>query len=727
MGVVWHTTGSGKSYTMIFTIKQLLEKIKPLIIVLTDRLDLDGQIFNTLSKSKSFLNVDNGLKQITSRENLISELKDNTKPDILTTTLQKFSKNENNLEFETLSNRDDIFIIVDEAHRSQYDLKDGLAKNLRDALPNAKFLGFTGTPIELEDKNTKLIFGDYIDKYIINRAVEDKTTVPIHYEPRLAKINLKEDQIKSFDKKVEKLFEESDTSGKDKDFLKMEAIIGNEKRLKTIAEDFLNHFKVRFENSFGKVMFVCISRKIAVKFYEILESLEPKLFNDNDKLGQVKLVMSGSSSDSENFQKHIRTKEQTKEIEKRFKDEKDELKIAIVSNMWLTGFDIPCLNTLYIDKPIKDHTLIQAISRVNRVYKDKDFGLVVDYIGIGDFLKKALFNFSNEDKKEIEIDFEKVITKLLEYYELTKSNFNGFDYDNYFTCEDKKQRDEIIKEGIDKILRNEKYKKSFLENSLKLIKTFSLCPLSIEAKKIVNEINYFKLVRIGILNFSKTTKKIISKHNLDYELSKIVSNTIETQGVVNIYDFVGIKKPEVSLLDENFFNGIRNLKQKNLAYELLKKVLEDNFKEIKKNGNITKEKKFSEKLRQIIAQYQNQTLESAKVIEEMIELAKSINKDIEEKKNLGLSEDEINFYDAVSSINDKKEVMETEILKDLTKELVVKIRKNKTIDWDKRESAKAKMRLMIKKLLKKYKYPPEGMEKAKELVLEQAKVFCESI
>jgi type I restriction enzyme R subunit len=730
VGVVWHTTGSGKSYTMTFYSKKLIELLKPLIIVLTDRIDLDDQLFTTFSNAKDFLGVDQSLKKINSREDLINKLNNNTKSEIIFTTIQKFSKNKDKLDFEKLSNRDDIFIIVDEAHRSQYGTEEGFAKNLRDALPNAKFLGFSGTPIELEKKNTKLIFGDYIDKYVMSRAIRDETTVPIKYEPRLAKIGLKQDEISKIDNKVNELFKKAKIENKDQqDFLKMEAIIGNEKRLKLIAQDFIIHFERRNETFQRKSIFTCISRLIAVKFYNILKELKPEWFSCDNKKGEVKIIMSGSSSDKKEFQEHIRTRENLKEIENRFKDENDSLKIAIVIDMWLTGFDVPCLNTIYIDKPIKQHNLIQAISRVNRIYPDKDSGLIVDYIGIGNFLKLALNNYSNEDKKEIntsETDFKKIIKKMIEKYELTKSYLKNFDYSNFFKIENNLKRLEIVRDGTNHISTSEENIKNYLLNSLELLKAYSLCPLSNEAKKIVNELNYFKLVRAGLSQTKNTKKNINNKINLENELSLLVSKSIETKNVIDIYDFVGIKKPEISILNEEFFDEIRNLKQKNLAFELLKKVLNDKIK-IMTKGNVVLEKKFSEKLIELVKRYENKTIESAKIIEDMISLSTHITKDFEDKKKLGLSDDEIKFYSAVSQINNKEKIMKEDILKDLTKELVFQIRENKTTDWNKREDSRAKMRLLIKRLLKKYGYPPKEMEEAKKLVIKQAELFCEEI
>ena len=728
VGVVWHTTGSGKSFTMVFYTKQLLQKLKPLLIILTDRIDLDNQLFRTFSNCQEYLKVQENLKQITSRQDLIECLKNNKKSEIVFTTIQKFLKDEQKSKFEELSQREDIFIIVDEAHRSQYDTAEGLARHIRDALPRAKFLAFSGTPIELEKKNTKLIFGDYIDKYLMSRAVKDKTTVPISYEPRLAKIGFKREMIAKLDAKATELFAKTEITEKPKkEFLKMETVIGDEKRLKIIARDFIEHYQMRANHIFGKVMFCCFSRKVAVTFYEILQRDKPDWFSDDDKKGKVKLIFSGSASDQLDFQKHIRTKKELEAIEKRFKNEEDDLKIIIVVDMWLTGFDVPCLHTLYVDKPLQHHNLIQAISRVNRVYPGKESGgLVVDYIGIGYFLEKALAHFSDEDRVEIKIDFASVIEKMVEKYELSKSYFKDFAYRDFFKTDDKKRRLEIVRDGVNHILKNEKDRKNYLLNSLELLKAYSLCPLSDEAKERIDEINFFKWVRTGILQLEHTSKTISEKINLDLELSKLVSSSIETKGVIDVYDFVGIKKPQIEILSEDFFNEAKNIRQKHLAYELLKKVLNDKIK-ITTKGNLVLEKKFSEKLRDLVRRYQNRTIESAEIIEEFFELSKEISQNIEDKKKLGLNRDEVAFYDAVSQINNKEEIMKIEVLKELAKELVFKIRENKTIDWHKRETTRAKMRLVIKRLLTKYKYPPKGLERARELVIKQAEIFCEEM
>lgn len=725
VGTVWHTTGSGKSFIMVFYVKQLLEKLKPLVIILTDRIDLDDQLYNTFARSKEFLNVDLSLKQIRSRDNLIELLDKNKKSEIIFTTIQKFSRDEKNLTFEELSSRDDIYIIADEAHRSQYSLMEGFAKNLRLALPKAKFVGFTGTPIELEGKNTKLIFGDYIDKYVMSRAIKDKTIVPLHYEARLAQINLNRKELKEIDKESEEIFGLHEVEEKGKRYLKMEGIIGDEKRLRLMAGDFVAHFEKRFENIFGKAMFCCYSRKVAVTFHEILQGLKPDWFSKDDTRGRVKLVMSGSSSDEVNFQKHIRTKEGVKAIEKRFKNPDDDLNIVIVANMWLTGFDNPCLNTMYIDKPLKGHNLIQAISRVNRVYLNKESGLIVDYIGIGEFLKKALYHFSDSDRREIKTDTPEVIRKMMNHYELTKLCFASFDYSNYFKTIDKEVKNNIIRDGMDTVLDKDN-KQVFLLNSLKLLKAYSLCPLSPEAKEIVDEINFFKIVRNGLAQIDRTPTTEKNTVDLAKLISELISRATQTKGVIDIYDFVGEDKPDISILSGEFLAGVQKLKQKNLAYELLKKVLNDTIKLIEKS-NIVLGKKFREKLEELISNYQNRTIDSAEVIKEMLKLAKDINKNEADTKKLGLNEDEIKFYSAVAQINDEKEVMKVDVLKSLAKELVHTVRQNKTIDWEKRENTRARMRRIIKQLLKKYNYPPEELEGAGDLVIRQAEVYAEGL
>ena len=723
VGVVWHTTGSGKSLTMTFYTKKLIDLFNPLIILLTDRIDLDNQLYETFDKASDYLN--SHPKKVNSREDLIQTLDNRQSGGIVFTTIQKFQKEKDKLRFDKLSERDDIFIIADEAHRSQYGTEKGNAKHIRDALPNAKLIGFSGTPIELENRNTKLIFGDYIDKYVMNRAVADKTTVKIFYESRLAKIGLKKEMFLKFDKRVDELFAEAgeEREGR-KDFLKMESIIRNEERLRLIAKDFADHFKLRQTNVKEKAMFVCFSRKAAVDFFEILKGEYPGWFNADDKKGKVKLIMSGSSSDDKRFEQHVRSREKLREIEKRFKDEKDELEIVLVIDMWLTGFDVPCLCTLYVDRPLKEHGLIQAISRVNRVYKDKGSGLVVDYIGIGDYLKRAVNNFSNEDKEQVEYDFEKIIQKMIEKYELTKSYFKDYDYSEFLTSENYEKKLEIVRGGIDLISENKDIKKRFLLNCFELTKAYSLCPLSDEAKEIVEEIVYFKAVRAGIKKFNKTSDNIVKEVDLDHELNKIVSQSIEAKGIIDIYELSGVKNPEISILSEEFFAEIRNAKYKNIAYELLKKVLTDEIKEITR-GNIVLEKKFSEKLSELVMAYENKTIESAKVIEEMINLAKTVKDQVNEEEKLNLNEDEIKFYHAVAEVNGVEEVMGQDILKELAKELVFEIRRSRTVDWNLKKQTRAKMRILIKNLLKKYNYPPNDEEEARNLVLEQAKVFCE--
>lgn len=717
VGTVWHTTGAGKSFTMVFYVKQLLQELKPLVIVLTDRVDLDGQLYTTFAKSKEFLGIEQALQKINSRKDLINKLKSNTKSDVIFTTIQKFSKEKQKLKFQELSKRQDIFVIVDEAHRTQYEFKNGFAKHIRDALPNAKFVAFTGTPLSFADKNTKTIFGEYVDMYTLSDAVKDKVTVPIFYEPRLAKIGLKEAYIPKLDAKAEELFEEAGVDNeKAQQRLKLESIIGAKKRLDLVAKDFVKHYEKRKDYINGKVMFCCYSRNVAIDFYEALGQQNKEYQN------QAKVIFSGASSDEKKYQKHLKTTQALKQAEKDFKNPENNFKIAIVVDMWQTGFDVPCLHTLYIDKPLKAHTLIQTISRVNRVYQGKDKGLIVDYIGIGAFFKEAIIQYSKEDQKQF-LNEKEIIKTLMDTYELTKSHFKDFDY-QAFLKPNTQNRWEIINDGMDFILgKEEKTKNYFLKNSLELIKTYYLIPLSEEAKKIVDEIHYFNEIRKGILKL-KNPKKGDSKIDIQRELNILVSKSLETEGVHNIYDVLGNENPQIDILDETFFEEIRKMKQKHFAYEVLKKIMNDKLKVVTHN-NVALQKKFSEKLQNLIKQYQNKMLTSAEIIEEFYNLSKEMKEEMKKGKAMGLSEDEKKFYDAVACINDEKEIMKIPILKDLAKELFVKIRNNKSVDWQKKEQTRAKMRIMIKKLLKKYNYPPKGKEDALELVLKQTEVFLE--
>lgn len=728
VGVIWHSTGSGKSFSMTFYAGKLINEFSnPTIIVLTDRNDLDDQLYSTFSGSVDILKQTP--QQAKNREHLKELLQHRESGGIIFTTIQKFLLEKEKVKADELSNRKNIFIIADEAHRSQYDFIKGYAKHMRDSLPNAQFIGFTGTPLELEGKNTSEVFGDYIDKYTMAQSVEDKTTVPIYYESRLAKIGLEEQYLVHLDKEFDEISEidESKSSKEKRKWAQLEAIVGNKNRLELVAKDFLEHFKARKSNFNSKVMFVCMSREICVDFYNILKELEPELHNEDDNKGKMKIIFSGSSSDKQKLQDHIRSKKEQDAIAQRFKNEENELEIVIVRDMWLTGFDVPCVNTIYIDKPIKGHNLIQAISRVNRVFKDKDSGLVVDYIGIGQFLKEAVSFYSNSDKEVIGKEISQAIDMMKDKFEIVQSLFKNFNYSN-FNNESIPYLDrmKIIESGADFILsKGDKTKELFLKITLELIKAHSLCPQSKEAKELVLDIKYFQAVRILILKLNSRKNKT-TEVNYNQKLNELLNNAITGKKVIDIYDIAGVEKPELSILSDEFLEELKHKEHKNVTFELLKKLLNDEIR-TKSKHNKAMELKYSEMLKNTVLRYENRSIETAKVIQELIDLAKEFKEQFKRRESMGLSDDEIAFYDALSYKDEVKEVMSEDVLKEIAKELVIEIRKNKTIDWDKREFARAKMRIMIKRLLKKYKYPPEDQKDAIEIVLAQVKQTTEIV
>lgn len=725
IGVVWHTTGSGKSLTALFYAgKVVLELDNPTIMVLTDRNDLDNQLFNTFSHSPELLRQIP--KQATSRDKLKELLKVNS-GGVIFTTIQKFLPEKEQLNFPKLSDRRNIVVISDESHRTNYGLVDGFAKHMRDALPNASFIGFTGTPIEGTNVNTRAVFGDYIDIYDMTQSINDGATVKIFYECRLAKIGLKNDLIPKIENELEIITEEQELSEKQRTKAKwaqLEAIIGAKERLKLVAKDILTHFEKRKNDVGGKAIIVGISRRVCVDLYDEIVKLKPNWHSNDDTKGKIKIIMSGSASDIEKFQPHIRNKKGKEDLATRMKNPDDELEIVIVRDMWLTGFDAPCINTMYIDKPMKGHSLIQAISRVNRIFEGKTAGLIIDYIGIGDFLKKALMIYTNKDKENVGIPTEEAISLMVEKHQILKDILHGYDYSKYFKAITK-DRLKIIANGMEHVLNQKDGKKRFIQFTTELLKSHSLCASSDEALKIANEIEYFKAIKSQLIKLDRNVNENTNPHNLDIKISEIVSKAIKSDGVVDIFAVAGIDKPNISILSDDFLEEVKNMKQKNLALELLQKLLNDEIK-IRLNKNKVQEKKFAEMLKQSILKYQNRTLETVKIIEELIELGKQIREYPDKKiKELGLSQDEIAFYDALGAKQEVKEVMDENVLKDIAKELVIAIRKNKTVDWSIRDSARAKMRLEIKKLLKKYRYPPEEQEDALKLVMEQAERSCE--
>lgn len=738
IGVIWHTQGSGKSLSMVFYAGQLVMTMNnPTIIVVTDRNDLDEQLFTTFSRSQEFLRQ--SPVQADSRAELRQMLRERQSGGVIFTTIQKFAPGEDGDAEPLLNDRRNIVVIADEAHRSQYgfdakvatrdqgvEVKYGYAKYMREALPNASFIGFTGTPVELTDKNTPAVFGDYIDIYDMTRAVEDGTTVKIFYESRIAKLELPESERPKIDAEFEEITEYQEESYKEKQkskWSRLEAIVGAEKRVKLIAKDIVEHFEKRQEAAFGKAMAVVMSRRIAVDLYNEIIKLRPEWHSDSDTEGVIKIVMTGSASDPEDWQKHIGNKARRKLLAKRMKDENDPLKIVIVRDMWLTGFDVPCMHTMYVDKPMSGHNLMQAIARVNRVFRDKPGGLVVDYIGIAENLKQALSQYTVSDRENTGIDTAQAVDILLEKYHLIQDLLHGFDYSG-FASGSAAQRMQTIVATIDYVLGlGEKGKKEFINYVTELAKAFALCSTTDEAQALNIEIGFFKAVKAGIIKIIPAGQQKKTKAQIDYQLNQLIGKSIISEEVVDIFSAVGLDKPNIALLSDEFLEEVRGLPQKNLAVELLKRLLAGKVKAISRN-NLVQSKKFSEMLENAIKKYQNRAIETTQVIMELIELAKQMNEMHKRGEETGLSTDELAFYDALGSNDAAVMIMGDDILKQIARDLTQTIRNNLGVDWAIRETVRAKMRLTVKKLLKKYGYPPDKQEQAVKTVMDQAELMC---
>lgn len=732
-GVIWHTQGSGKSYSMLMYARQLvLELDNPTIVIITDRNDLDDQLFATFSKSSDYLRQTP--KQAENRSQLRNMLSVKS-GGIIFTTIQKFSPDESDQSVEALTTRRNVVVIADEAHRSQYGLvakeKDGkvsfgFAKYMRDALPNASFIGFTGTPVELSDKNTPALFGDYIDVYDLTQAVKDQTTVPIYYESRIAKLDISEKYKPVIDEEYDNILEgqeETYAESQKHKWARLEAIVGTESRIDVVVKDFLEHYELRQKAINGKVMMVAMSRKIAVKLYSKIVEYRPEWHSDELDKGAIKIIMTSSASDPKEFQPHSTTAAQKKLLAKRMKDVNDELKIVIVCDMWLTGFDVPCLHTMYIDKPMSGHNLMQAIARVNRVFKDKPGGLVVDYIGIADNLRSALAQYTPSDRKTTGIDPQVAIDLMLEKYEQIKGILHGLDYTLYFTGT-ASERMQCIVNGVDFVLgKTEDEKKEFLNFVVEIGKAYALCSTSEEAKKINLEISYFKAIKSGIIKILPKDKPKKTKDQIEYEISQLVSKSVISEEVVDILASVGLNKPDISILSDEFLEEVKGLPQKNLALELLKRLLAGKIKAVSRK-NVVQAKKFSELLENSVILYEKRSLETAEVIKALVDMAKDMNELHKRGAKLGLTDDELAFYDAISSNESAREFYENDILKQIAKELTISIKNNIKVDWDVRESVRAQMRITVKRLLRKYKYPPDKQADAVNLIIEQAEKLC---
>jgi len=737
IGVVWHTQGSGKSFSMLFYAGKLVQELNnPTIVVITDRNDLDDQLFATFGKSVEFLRQTP--RQAESRGHL-RELLSVEAGGIVFTTIQKFAPGEDGDTISVLTARRNVVVIADEAHRSQYgfnaemnqdgdeaDIKYGYAKYMRDALPNASFIAFTGTPVELADKNTPAVFGDYIDIYDMTRAVDDGATVKIFYESRLAKLDLPEEERPRIDKEFEEITEYQEEYEKEKQkskWSRLEAVVGAEKRVKLIAKDIVEHFEKRLDASFGKAMVVAMSRRIAVQLYQEIVALRPEWHSEDDNAGVIKIVMTGSSADPAGWQPHIGDKARRKLLARRMKDENDPLKIVIVRDMWLTGFDVPCLHTMYVDKPMSGHNLMQAIARVNRVFRDKPGGLLVDYIGIAENLKAALSRYTVSNRKNAGIDTAVAVDLMYEKYELIRDMLHGFDFSK-FKSGNAAERMQAIVATVDYILGlGEQPKKEFIKYVIELARAYSLCATTAEAERLNVEIGFFKAVRSGIIKMIPGSAGKKTGAQIDYQLNQLISKSIISEEVVDILGAVGLDKPNIAILSDEFLEEIKGIPQKNLAVELLKRLLEGRVKSVA-GRNLVQSRKFSEMLEDAIRKYRNRAIETTQVILELIELAREMNEMHRRGEETGLTEDELAFYDALGTNDAAVKIMGDEILKQIARDLTRTIKANTGVDWAVRESVRAKMRVTIKRLLKKYGYPPDKQEQAVKTVMEQAELMC---
>jgi type I restriction enzyme R subunit len=734
-GIVWHTQGSGKSLTMVFYSGKLVRELdNPTIVVLTDRNDLDDQLFGTFGRCQDILRQKP--VQADSRKQL-QELLRVSSGGIVFTTIQKFFPEEDREKHPLLSERDNIVVIADEAHRSQYgfsakilDRKDktlityGYAKYLRDALPNASFIGFTGTPIEKADRSTPAVFGKYVDTYDIEQAVDDGATVRIYYESRLAKLELKPEERPKIDKEFEEVTEGEEVEGKEKlksKWSRVERVAGSPTRIDRIARDIVSHFEERTSVLEGKGMIVCMSRRICVDVHNQIAKLRPNWYDKDDEKGIVKVVMTGSASDPKEWQEHIRNKVRRRKIGDNFKDPGHELKLLIVRDMFLTGFDAPTLHTMYLDKPIKGHTLMQAIARVNRVYPGKEGGLVVDYMGVGAELKEALINYTaSGGKGKPTFDQEKAVMLMQEKYEIVKDMFHGFNYGEFFELKPS-DRISFVPQAMEHILKEQGKKERFAREVTGLLKTFSLAVPNEKAMKIKEEVGLFQAIKSAIAKTTETKGE--SEEKFDAAIKQILSKAVISDRIIDIFEAAGIQKPELSILSEGFLAEVKEMPQKNLAFEALKKLLNDEIRFISKK-NIVQGKSFMEMLDKTIKRYTNRSVEAAQVIEELIELARKVREEKSRGKQQNMTEDELAFYDALGVNDSAVQVLGNETLRRIALELTQMIRNSVTIDWTQRDSVQAEIRLKVKKILRKYGYPPDKQEKATQTVLEQAELIA---
>ena len=735
-GVVWHTQGSGKSITMTCFAARVMQDAameNPTILVITDRNDLDGQLFGVFSLSQDLLREQP--VQATTRQDLRAKLGNRPSGGIVFATIQKFMLGEDEDTFPVLSDRSNIVVIADEAHRTQYGFdaklkgkageeryQAGYAQHLRDALPNATFVAFTGTPVSSEDRDTRAVFGDYIHIYDMQQAKEDGATVAIYYESRLAKLRLKEEDLPKIDAEVDELAEDEEDSAQAKlksRWAALEKIVGAAPRIASVAADIVEHFAERNAAMPGKAMIVGMSRDICVHLYNEIIKLKPEWHSDDPEKGQLKIVMTGSASDKALLRPHIYDGKTKKRLEKRFKDPSDELQIVIVRDMWLTGFDAPCVHTLYVDKPMKGHNLMQAIARVNRVFKDKQGGLVVDYIGIGNELKAAMKEYTgSKGRGKTTVDAHEAYSVLAEKLDVLRGMLHGFDYSEFMTGGHK-----TLAGAANHILGIKEGKKRFADTAVAMSKAFSLCCTLDEAKSVREEVAFMQGVKV-LLTKRELTAQRKSDEQKDFAIRQIISSAVVSDSVVDIFDAVGLDKPNIGLLDDEFLAQVKNLPERNLAVELLERLLHGEIKSRFKT-NVTQEKKFSDMLTSVILRYQNRAIETAQVMEELIEMAKKFREAAGRGDQLGLTDDEVKFYDALANNESAVREMNDETLKKIAHELTENLRQNIKVDWNERESVRASLRLMVRRILRKYKYPPDEQDGAVELVLQQVQALGE--
>lgn len=745
-GVVWHTQGSGKSLSMVFFTGLLVQQLNnPTVIIITDRNDLDDQLFETFANCSQLLRQIP--TQIDSRSSLVKELKNRKSGGIFFTTIQKFLPEDGNLKFDELSDRNNIIVIADEAHRTQYGfeakirmVKDkdgneidaattyGFAKHMHDALPNATFIGFTGTPVESTDKNTKAVFGEYVDIYDIERAVKDGATVPIYYENRFVKLKLDQLVIDDLDQELTRV-----ADGKP-DYIvnqaiekatRQESIVGNADRLGIIARDIITHFEDREKVFSGKALVVAMSRTVAVKLYNQITTIRPNWHSEKDEEGQIKVIMTGSSSDDDFLRPHIRNKEGRDKISARLKSVTDPLKMVIVIDMWLTGFDAPVLHTLYLDKDMSGHNLMQAIARVNRVFRDKPGGLIVDYVPVTGNLKAALKTYTESNGKgNIAVDLAEAAAHMLLKLEVIQQMYHGFNFEEYFTAPTGRRMN-IILEAEDHILGLENGKERYLREVASLSKAYALAKSEVSANDITEQVAFFQAVRARLAKFDI---QVTGQQKKEFEdtIKALVENAVSTDGIINLLDQAGLEKPEVSIFSEDFMNDVRNMKQKNVAIELLKKLLSDQIKiRFKKNAVVNKQ--LSDKLGDAINKYNRKSITALEMLELLLEITNDVNAESSRGENLGLTDTEKAFYDALSMNKSAMTLMGDQKLMVIAKELVDRVKRSTTIDWTIRQSAKDKVKLEVKRVLRFHQYPPDDEPRATETVLEQAELHASDL